>query len=152
MTTETRPPGPDAKAMANSPPFRLEGLDHVVLLVGDMEVAKRFYCDVVGCTIDRALPQYGMLQLRAGASLIDLIDISIDEGAWGRPPVAGGRNMDHVCLATSGFEIESMRAHLAAYDIEINEEGIRYGATGEGYSIYFNDPFGNQIELKSAIE
>ena len=136
--------------MASPPPFQLQGLDHVVLLVGDMEVAERFYCDVVGCSLDRELPQYGMAQLRAGASLIDLVDISTDEGAWGRPPVEGGRNLDHVCLATSGFEPDALRAHLAANGVEIVEEGVRYGATGDGYSIYFNDPSSNQIELKSA--
>lgn len=136
--------------MASSPPFRLEGLDHVVLLVRDMDVARRFYCDVIGCTVDQALPQYGMLQLRAGRSLIDLVDISTEEGSWGRPPVEGGRNMDHVCLATDGFEPEELRAHLAAHGVRIVEEGIRYGATGDAYSIYVNDPFGNQIELKSA--
>lgn len=118
--------------MASAPPFRLEGLDHVVLLVGDMETARRFYCEVVGCSVDRELPQYGMLQLRAGSSLIDLVDTSSEDGAWGRPPVEGGRNMDHVCLATAGFELEPMRAHLAAHGIEIAEEGIRCGATGNG--------------------
>jgi len=138
--------------MSSSPPFELEGLDHVVLLVGDMDAAKRFYCDVVGCRIDRELPEYGMMQLRAGASLIDLVDISGEEGLWARPPVEGGRNMDHVCLATRGFEIEPMRAHLAGHGIEIAEEGIRYGASGEGYSVYFLDPFGNQIELKSGAD
>ena len=136
--------------MSSSPPYRLAGLDHVVLLVGDMDVAKRFYCDVVGCTVDRELPEYGMLQLRAGASLIDLVDVGSEEGAWGRPPVEGGRNLDHVCLATGGFEPDMLRAHLAAHGVEIVEEGVRYGASGDGYSIYCNDPFGNQIELKSA--
>ena len=136
--------------MSSSPPFRLRGLDHVVLLVGDMALAKHFYCDVVGCSLDRDLPQYGMAQLRAGESLIDLVDTSADEGAWGRPPVEGGRNVDHICLATAGFEPEALRAHLEANGVEIVEEGVRYGATGDGYSIYFNDPFGNQIELKSA--
>jgi glyoxylase I family protein len=58
--------------------------------------------------------------------------------------------MDHVCLATTGFEPERLREHLAGHGVEIVEEGVRYGATGDGYSIYFNDPFGNQIELKSA--
>src|SRR5437899_12068335 len=111
--------------MASSPPFRLEGLDHVVLLVGDMERAKRFYCDVVGCSVDQELPQYGMLQLRAGSSLIDLVDTSGEEGAWARPPVEGGRNLDHVCLAARGFDPESVRAHLAAHGVEIEEEGIR---------------------------
>jgi catechol 2,3-dioxygenase-like lactoylglutathione lyase family enzyme len=138
--------------MAGSPPFELEGLDHVVLLVGDMDVARRFYCEVVGCSIDRELPQYGMLQLRAGVSMIDLVDISGEEGTWARPPVDGGRNMDHVCLATCGFDVEELRKHLAGHGVDIGEEGIRYGATGDGYSVYFNDPFGNQIELKSAAE
>ena len=136
--------------MAGSPPFRLRGLDHVVLLVADMELAKRFYCDVVGCRLDRDLPQYGMAHLRAGESLIDLVDISSEEGAWGRPPVDGGRNVDHICLATAGFEPEALREHFVANGVAIVEEGVRYGATGDGYSIYFNDPFGNQIELKSA--
>jgi catechol 2,3-dioxygenase-like lactoylglutathione lyase family enzyme len=138
--------------MVSTPPFRLEGLDHVVLLVDDTDRARRFYCDVVGCSVDRELPQYGMLQLRAGVSLIDLVDTSGENGAWAKPPVEGGRNMDHVCLATTGFDLEKMRAHLAAHGIAIAEEGIRYGAAGEGYSVYFNDPFGNQIELKSAVD
>ena len=135
--------------MSSSPPFRLRGLDHVVLLVADMELAKRFYCDVVGCRIDQELPQYGMAQLRAGASLIDLVDIASEEGAWARPDVEGGRNVDHLCLATAGFEPGALRHHLESNGVGIEEEGIRYGATGEGYSIYFKDPFGNQIELKS---
>ena len=134
------------------PPFELQGLDHVVLLVSDMDLARRFYCDVVGCRVDRELPQYGMLQLRAGASLIDLVDVSGEEGAWGRPPVEGGRNMDHVCLATMGFDPRALKAHLRDHGVEVVEEGVRYGATGDGYSIYFNDPFGNQIELKSASD
>ena len=136
--------------MSSSPPFRLRGLDHVVLLVRDMERAKHFYCDIVGCSLDRDLPQYGMAQLRAGDSLIDLVDISTEAGAWGRPQVEGGRNVDHICLATAGFEPEALRAHLAANGVEVVEEGVRYGATGDGYSIYFNDPFGNQVEIKSA--
>lgn len=138
--------------MTGPPPFELEGLDHVVLLVRDMDRARRFYCDVVGCSVDRELPQYGMAQLRAGRTLIDLVDVSSEAGAWGRPSVEGGRNMDHVCIATNGFEPEQMRAHLAEHGVEIVEEGVRYGATGDGYSVYFNDPFGNQIELKSSAD
>jgi catechol 2,3-dioxygenase-like lactoylglutathione lyase family enzyme len=138
--------------MASPPPFALDGLDHVVLLVSDMERARRFYCDVLGCRVDRELPDYGMLQLRAGKSLIDLVDTGSEEGAWGRPPVEGGRNMDHVCLATRGFRAQEMHAHLASHGVEIVEEGVRYGADGDGYSIYLNDPFGNQIELKSPNE
>lgn len=131
------------------PPFVLEAIDHVVLLVRDMTEAQRFYEQVLGCTVDRALPQYGMLQLRAGASLIDLIDIGSAEGEWGRPEVEGGRNMDHVCIATGPCDEHDMRAHLARHGVPIVEEGIRYGAKGDGMSFYIRDPSGNQIELKA---
>src|ERR1051325_1330070 len=70
-----------AVPQASPPPFALEGIDHVVLLVDDMERARAFYCDVIGCSVDRALPEHGMLQLRAGAALIDLVDIASREGA-----------------------------------------------------------------------
>jgi len=136
--------------MAGDPPFELAGLDHVVLLVRDMDLARRFYCEVVGCSVDTELAQFGMLQLRAGRSLIDLVDVSAGEGAWARPPVEGGRNMDHLCLAADEFAPQAVRDHLASHGVAIVEEGERYGANGNGYSIYFMDPFGNQIELKSA--
>lgn len=131
-----------------TPPFTLEGLDHVVLLVDDMAEALTFYREVIGCTVDNELPHYGMVQLRAGAALIDLVDISGKAGEWGRPPVAGGRNMDHVCIATGPWEEGAMRAHLAAHAVAIVEEGMRYGARGDGYSFYVKDPAGNVIELK----
>ena len=133
------------------PPFALEGIDHVVLLVRDMAEAQQFYEQVLGCTVDRELPEYGMLQLRAGGSLIDLVDIGSAEGEWGRPEVEGGRNMDHVCIATGPCEEQAMRAHLARNGVNIVEEGIRYGAEGDGMSFYICDPSGNQIELKSPL-
>ena len=130
------------------PPFKLEALDHVVLLVRDLVEARHFYEAVLGCSVDRALPEFGMLQLRAGASLIDLVDIGSHEGEWGRPEVEGGRNMDHVCIATGPCDQAAMRAHLARHGVAIVEEGIRYGADGDGMSFYIRDPSGNQIELK----
>jgi catechol 2,3-dioxygenase-like lactoylglutathione lyase family enzyme len=130
------------------PPFALEGIDHVVLLVRDMAEAQRFYEQVMGCTVDRALPEHGMLQLRAGASLIDLVDIGAAEGEWGRPEIEGGRNMDHFCIATGACTEQEMRAHLARHGVAIVEEGVRYGAKGDGMSFYIRDPSGNQVELK----
>jgi glyoxylase I family protein len=134
--------------MSSQPPFAVQGLDHVVLLVDDMAAAKRFYLGVVGCTVEREIPKYGMTQLRAGAALIDLVDIASNEGAWARPEVAGGRNVDHVALDTGDWDEDEMRAHLAAHKIEIVEEGLRGGAKGEDLSFYIRDPTGNQIELK----
>ena len=130
-----------------SAPFPLNGLDHIVLLVDDMERATRFYTEVIGCTVDNDLLQYGMRQLRAGAHLIDIVDISSEQGAWARPATAGGRNVDHVALALGPTDPEAVRAHLAAHDVEIIEEGDRVGAEGDTLSFYIRDPAGNQVEL-----
>jgi catechol 2,3-dioxygenase-like lactoylglutathione lyase family enzyme len=130
-----------------SAPFALEGIDHVVLLVDGMDAATRFYTEVLGCSLDNDLPQYGMRQLRAGAALIDLVDISSREGAWARPEVKGGRNVDHVALALAPADANSIREHLAAHNIAIEEEGERIGAQGRTLSFYVRDPDGNQIEL-----
>ncbi len=135
-------------ASPGRPPFALEGIDHVVLLVDGMDAARAFYEQVIGCTLDRTLPQYGMVQMRAGASLIDLVDIGSSEGAWARPETAGGRNMDHVCLSHGACDEAAVRAHLAAHRVAIVEEGVRYGARGDGFSFYVRDPSGNTIELK----
>lgn len=130
-----------------SVPFPVKGLDHVVLLVDDMEKATSFYTEVIGCTVDNDLLQYGMRQLRAGAHLIDLVDISSEHGAWAKPEVAGGRNVDHVALALGPADPEIVRAHLANHGVEIIEEGDRVGAEGETLSFYIRDPAGNQVEL-----
>ncbi len=134
--------------MATSPPFALEGLDHVVLLVDDLAAAEAFYRDVIGGRVERTLPKLGMLQMRVGAALIDLVDVASDEGAWARPGIAGGRNVDHVCIAIGPCDEAAMRAHLAAHDVAILEEGLRYGARGENLSFYVSDPAGNRLELK----
>ncbi len=128
-------------------PVPIKGLDHVVLLVGDMQRATAFYTEVIGCSIDNDLPQYGMRQLRAGAHLIDLVDISIEEGNWARPEIAGGRNVDHIALGLGPGDPEAMRAHLAAHNVEIEEEGDRIGAEGDTLSFYIRDPDGNSVEL-----
>ena len=128
-------------------PIPLKGLDHVVLLVGDMQRATAFYTEVLGCSVDNDLPQYGMRQLRAGTDLIDLVDISTEEGQWARPEVAGGRNVDHVALALGAADPKAVRLHLAAHDVAIEEEGDNIGAQGRSLSFYVRDPSGNQIEL-----
>ena len=132
----------------STPPFALEGIDHILLLVNGMKPAVQFYTDVLGCTVEDALPQYGMLQLRAGAALIDLVDISVPEAGWARPAVAGGRNVDHLCLALGAHDETALRRHLKCHDVEIVEEGVHGGSRGQSLSLYVRDPSGNVIELK----
>lgn len=102
---------------------------------------------MLGCTIDNDLPQYAMRQMRAGDSLIDLVDIASPAGAWARPEVAGGRNVDHVALGLGPADLAAGRRHLAEHNVEIVEEGDRVGALGDTLSFYVRDPSGNQIEL-----
>jgi catechol 2,3-dioxygenase-like lactoylglutathione lyase family enzyme len=130
-------------------PFALKGLDHVVLRVRDIEASLRFYRDVLGCTLDRVQEQFGLYQVRAGVSLIDLVPL---DGPLGRMGGAGpgpdGRNMDHFAIQATPWDEAAIRTHLAAHDVAIADAGRRYGALGSGPSIYVRDPDGNTVELK----
>lgn len=130
-------------------PFHLLQLDHVVLRVRDTAAMAAFYCDVLGCSVERRQDEIGLVQLRAGESLIDLVDV---EGKIGRlggaAPGVQGRNMDHLCLRADPFDRDAIVAHLAAHGARIGDFGSRYGAEGEGPSQYLFDPEGNMVELK----
>jgi glyoxylase I family protein len=131
------------------PPFELLRLDHVVLRVRDIAAMQAFYCDVLGCSVERRQDEIGLLQLRAGASLIDLVGVDGKLGrAGGAAPGAEGHNMDHLCLRVEPFELDAMRTHLQAHGVHLAEFGQRYGAEGEGPSQYLLDPEGNTVELK----
>ena len=130
-------------------PFRLRQLDHVVLRVRDVAAVRRFYCDVLGCTPELDQPGLGLVQLRAGALLIDLVDVNGKLGRQGgAAPGAEGRNVDHVCLSIEGYDEAAIIAHLQANGVRIGDAGSRYGAEGEGPSIYLFDPENNMLELK----
>ncbi len=129
--------------------FDITGIDHVVLRTTDLAASQAFYVEVLGCSVERIQEKIGLTQLRAGRSLIDLVPV---EGVLGKKggaaPGSEGRNVDHICLAILPFEEEKLRAHLEAHGIEILEEGLRYGAEGNGPSFYIRDPDGNIVELK----
>jgi len=131
------------------PPFCLRAIDHVVLRVRDLEASLRFYCGVLGCTVDKVQEKIGLWQVRAGQSLIDLVPL---EGLLGRAGGAGpgreGRNVDHFAIQIAPFDEAAIRGHLTANGVTITDSGRRYGAEGDGPSIYVQDPDGNTVELK----
>jgi len=131
--------------------IRIREIDHIVLRVTDLEAMLRFYCEVLGCRIERRQEEIGLTQLRAGRSLIDLVTV---DGTLGRqggaPPGPEGRNLDHLCLRVESFDADLISAHLSQFGVEAGEVASRYGAEGEGPSIYVKDPEGNVVELKSA--
>jgi catechol 2,3-dioxygenase-like lactoylglutathione lyase family enzyme len=129
--------------------IEIRGLDHVVLRVADLPRSIAFYCGVLGCREERRIHALGLVQLRAGSSLIDLIDVASPLGAAGGPPPGtSGRNMDHFALQLASFDAELLRAHLAGAGVEPGDVGQRYGAGGMGPSLYIRDPDGNVVELK----
>jgi glyoxylase I family protein len=129
--------------------IRIRDIDHLVLRVIDLEAMLRFYRDVLGCTIERRNDDFGLVQLRAGRSMLDLVPVSGRLGrVGGAPPGPEGRNLDHFCVRVDPFDESAIRRHLLQHGVEAGELAIRYGAEGEGPSIYIADPEGNVVELK----
>jgi len=127
----------------------IRDIDHVVLRVRDIDAMRRFYCDVLGATHVAYRPEFGMSHLKAGNAMIDLVLV---DGPLGKPggaaPGKEGRNMDHFCLRVEPFDQDAIVAHLKRHGVEVGEIRRRYGAQGNGISIYVSDPEGNTVELK----
>ena len=132
--------------MAMALPFVVEDLDHVVLRCGEQARMLDFYVRVLGLAEERRLDAIGLIQLRAGRSLVDLVP-DADPSPHAHP------NVDHVCLAIAASDMNAVVAYLTAEGIElIGEPMMRYGARGYGLSVYCRDPEGNVVELKQSEE
>jgi catechol 2,3-dioxygenase-like lactoylglutathione lyase family enzyme len=133
--------------------IRILHYDHIVLRVRDLPRMIAFYRDALGCTLEKTQEELGLVHLRAGSALIDLIDI---EGKLGREgggaPGGERRNVDHFCLRVEPFEPAAIAAHLERCGAAPEPPARRYGADGYGPSIYLRDPEGNRIELKGPPE
>jgi catechol 2,3-dioxygenase-like lactoylglutathione lyase family enzyme len=135
---------PRRPAPIGDPVLRVKGLDHIVLRVADIDRAIGFYGEVLGCPVERRLPEIGLVQLRAGAAMIDLVPRSEDEDE--------GRNVDHFAVQLEAMDAAAVSAHLRRHGIDPGEVRRRYGAEGYGSSIYITDPDGNTVELKGPPE
>jgi glyoxylase I family protein len=132
-----------------SHPIHVAGFDHIVLRVCDKAAMLAFYREVLGLSVDRDRPELGLTHIRAGNQMIDLVTLDGPLGKLGgRPPGAEGRNLDHFALQVRPFDEAAIRIHLAVHGVAVAEEGQRYGADGDGFSLYVRDPEGNTIELK----
>jgi glyoxylase I family protein len=131
------------------PAISIRDIDHIVLRVSNLDRMLHFYCDVLGCTVERRQDAIGLVQLRAGRSLLDLVPVDGQLGrAGGAPPGKVGRNVDHFCFRVVPFDEAAIRMHLQAHHVEAGPTASRNGAEGEGPSIYISDPEGNVVELK----
>jgi catechol 2,3-dioxygenase-like lactoylglutathione lyase family enzyme len=128
--------------------FTIKQLDHIVLRVTAVDSMVRFYTEVLGCSVERVQEEIGLVQLRAGASLIDLVPVDGKLGRMGgAAPGKEGRNVDHVCFRVRPWDEAAILDHLSRHGLT-GEVVSRYGADGDGPSIYIEDPEGNMLELK----
>lgn len=129
-------------------PFVICEIDHVVIRCKDLDAMIRFYATALKCPIEKEQREIGLVQMRAGRSLIDLLAVGakIDRPESGTP--GAGNNMDHLCVRVDPYDPAVLRAHLVENGVRLGDEGRRYGAEGVGPSIYFYDPEGNMIEFK----
>ncbi len=125
-------------------PFTIDRLDHVLLIVSGMAESLRFYEDVLGCGVESRVPDFGMVELRAGCSHLDLVDAAVPQGAWAKPAVTGGHNVHHVALRLKRADERVLREHLVSNGVAIVEERIEDDGA---VSLYVRDPSGNTIEL-----
>lgn len=101
-----------------------------------------FYTRILGLSEERRIDRIGLIQLRAGVSMIDLVPAS-------EPRIESGANVDHFCLGIKTSDVTEAVRYLRGHSIDVlGEPATRYGARGMGTSIYIHDPEGNVVELK----
>lgn len=131
-------------------PFSVLRIDHVVFRVRDLRISIEFYRTVLGCDVVKRRDDLGLVHLRAGTSMIDLVSVDGLLGARGGPaPATDARNVDHLCLRIEPFDAPGLMAHLASHGLSpLGRAVVNFGAEGDGLSLYLSDPDGNVIELK----
>lgn len=109
-----------------------------------------FYVETLGCAVEReTAPEFGLVQLRAGNGLIDLVSVDSELGRMGGgTPKATGNNLDHFCLQIEPLAERQILDYLHSRGFDGAQFGERYGAQGFGNSVYIKDPDQNVVELR----
>lgn len=126
-------------------------IDHIVLRTDRYRELIEFYCQIIGCTLERETSaEFGLTQLRAGSALIDIVDVNAELGRKGGPPPGpSGNNLDHLCLQIEPVDESELLQQLRSRGVACGEFQQRYGAQGMGPSLYINDIDGNTVELRA---
>jgi len=126
------------------------GMDHIVLNVADVERSVAFYRDVLGLGIERLeewrARSIGFPSVRISAdTLIDLVQVQDAAARADRVT-----NLNHFCLVIADEALEPVAEHLRGRGVDVyTGPARRWGAHGNGVSVYFRDPDGNEIEVRS---
>ncbi len=131
------------------PLVRITEMDHIVLRVGDVEESLRFYSQVLGLKTER------VDEWRRGAAPFPSArlneDTIIDLFATDQAPIGkdGVKNQDHFCMVIEPTDMDELKERFEALGVEIQGgPGKRWGAHGDGISLYVYDPDNNVVELR----
>jgi catechol 2,3-dioxygenase-like lactoylglutathione lyase family enzyme len=123
--------------------IRVTGLDHLVLVVADVERSLDFYCSTLG------LAPVRVEQWREGTvpfPSVRITDTIIVDLVARHADVDGGTNLDHFCVVVEPIDFAQL---AASGDVDVVAgPGVRYGAQGDGWSLYVRDPDNNVVELR----
>jgi catechol 2,3-dioxygenase-like lactoylglutathione lyase family enzyme len=120
--------------------MQVTGLDHVVLNVSDAEVSVAFYCRHFG------LEPLRMQEWRSGAAPFPSARISDECIIDFVEKERSGQNVDHICLVV---EPEDLTRFADTTTLSVVEGPVtRFGARGNGTSVYVRDPDDNVVELR----
>ena len=126
-------------------------MDHIVLNAEDIEVLVRFYIEIVELEAERVEEFHGgkvpfpSVRVNAG-TVIDLAPRAMWESAQLR--TRGRPNLNHFCLTLEKSDWDKLCERLATRQIALEGPVPRWGARGNGTSVYFHDPEGNEIEAR----
>ncbi len=130
--------------------FKILGIDHLVFRVRDLARVEAFYREALGCEVVKRQERLGLVHLRAGRALVDLIAADGELGRMGgAAPGPEGHNVAHLCLQVEPFDGPALRAHFQTLGVPVTDVSENYGAEGYGPSLYLTDPEGNTVELKA---
>jgi catechol 2,3-dioxygenase-like lactoylglutathione lyase family enzyme len=136
-------------AVSTQPLVKITEMDHIVLRVKDVEVSLRFYTELLGLKPER-VEQWRAGEIRfPSARLND--DTIIDFFATDQQPIGkdGVRNQDHFCMVIEPTDMDELKSRFEAAGVEIQAgPGKRWGAHGDGISLYIYDPDDNVVELR----
>ena len=123
--------------------LRIQAVDHLVLVVADVERSVAWYRDVLGLEVLRYEQwkdgEVFFPSVRVdGSTIIDLVA--------GDRTGAGRGNLDHFCLVVEETDLEAVR-DSGIFDV-VEGPVVRWGARGDGLSLYVRDPDGNVVELR----
>jgi catechol 2,3-dioxygenase-like lactoylglutathione lyase family enzyme len=137
--------------------IRVTELDHIVLNVSDIGRSQKFYTEVLGLRAERfeefrtgkvAFPSVRIND----ATIIDLFPVK-DGNSLPQPSEKSSGNLNHFCLVVGQQDFSGIVDYLTQRQVSIRQGPVsRWGARGRATSVYFLDPDGNEIEIRSYPE